>query len=102
MPKGLTPKQSMQKRRDAYEEEFLRLSGVDKPSLPTNKIGEPPINNKLGNYLSGKVNELALAVQAAKNADALGDLNARMDKIDTNRENEAQRSTRARKYMRNQ
>lgn len=100
MPKGQPPSERMQARRDAYGAEFLRLTRKDNPPNPTNSIGEPRINNDVTNRLNMMMNDIAEAIQVRKNAGALAELSAKADKIDTNRENEAQRSTRARIKMR--
>lgn len=94
MPKGQSPKKRMDARRSLLNERVDRQSGIRLPEA-TYKKDANPIKKLMGKVINNLSDARSNQMQRQGGKQYQDDVKA-LNRIDTNRENEAQRSTRAR------
>lgn len=97
MPKGQSPSRRMDARRNRLDAEIIRYSGADLP-YPTAPGENPSLLDRATSRGVREVTDLRRGQLESMNADALSERRGQRDRIDMNRERQAERGMGTQKF----
>lgn len=96
MPKGQPPSKRMDARRSRINAEVDEMSGANLPRATY--ASDDPLPRRAAGAAINALSDARAKQMRNQAGPRLADAEARLDKISTNRENEAQRSSRAQRF----